>query len=169
MQTLFLQTRHFVICPLHELWPTDSLLPDLFCHHWASHSSRPQGREGRGREGNMSPLQGTVWLWFESPATIPGPRGALQSHPSLHPCKNTLAFLPQPSFLSDLNRHKCRTLVFLHFYCLWGSKKIFIWFSKQQSSCVSLKFPTWQCAGSWWRLQTKPKLWELWVWSLHLC
>lgn len=83
---------------------------------------------------------------------------------------HTLPFIPAKTlWLSSPNSASTQTWIctnagpwsFCIFICLWGSKKIFISFSKQQSSCAGLKFSTWQCAGSWWRLQTKPKLWEL--------
>lgn len=140
----------------------------LLCHHWAGHGGSRQAKQGKGMEDEMSPLQGTVWLWFQSATTAPGPRGALQSYPSCHPCKNTLAFLPNPAPAQTWICTSAGPWSFCIFIYLWGSKKIFMTFSKQQSSCASLKFPTWQCAGSWRRLQTKPKLWQL-VWSLHLC
>lgn len=126
-------------------------------------------KPSKGREGEkMSPLQGTVWLWFKSAATAPGPRGAVQLHLPFIPAKTLWLSFPDPAPAQTWICTNAGPWSFCFFICLRGSKKIFISFLKQQSSCVSLKFPTWQCAGSWWRLQTKPKLWEL-VWSLHLC
>lgn len=164
---LFLKIRHFLIHPPDESWPTDSLLPDVLCHRWAGHGGSPQAKQGEGRWEDV-PTAGHSLAWFKSAATAPGPRGAVQLHLPFIPAKTLRLSFPDPAPAQTWICTNAGPWSFCFFICLRGSKKIFISFLKQQSSCVSLKFPMWQCAGSWWSLQTKPKLWEL-VWSLHLC
>lgn len=165
---LILQIRHFLICPLHESWPT--LSPTWCCSATTGLAMVAAAKPSKGREWKMRCPHCRAQFGYDSkvqPQLLA--QEGLSSHTlSYHPCKNTLAFLPNPAPAQTWICTSAGPWSFCIFICLWGSKKIFMTFSKQQSSCASLKFPTWQCAGSWRRLQTKPKLWQL-VWSLHLC
>lgn len=165
---LILQIRHFLICPLDESWPTDSLLPDVALPPlgWPWWQPPSQAREGNGRWD--VPTAGHSLAMIPKCNHSSWPKRGSPVIPFLSSLQKHSGLPSQPSSCSDMNLHKCRTLVLLHFYLFVRQQKDIYDISKQQSSCASLKFPTWQCAGSWRRLQTKPKLWQL-VWSLHLC
>lgn len=156
----------------HRLSSTRFALPPL---GWPRQRTPSQAREGRRRWGDaLTAGHSLAMIQKGSHSSWPqrGFLGLLAQEGS-----HTLPFIPAKTlWLPFPNPAPAQIWIctnawpwsFCIFVCLWGSKKIFISFSKQQSSCVSLEFPTWQCAGSWQKLQTKPELWEL-VWSLHLC
>lgn len=141
---------------------------DVLCYHWAVHGGSPQAKQGAGKVRRCPHCRAQFDYDSKVQPQLLAQEGlSSRTFPS-SPARTLWLSFPDPAPAQTWICTNAGPWSFCFFICLRGSKKIFISFSKQQSSCVSLKFPTWQCAGSWWRLQTKPKLWEL-VWSLHLC
>lgn len=113
-------------------------------------------KSSKGREGKVRrrPHCRAVWLQLLG-------QERFYSH--------TLSFIPAkadvPSLTQLLLRLEAEQMqdlgpsAFLSVY--EAVKRYLSHFQSSSHPCANLEFPAWQCAGSWQRLQTKPKLWEL--------